>query len=181
MLAYDTRKPTDAEYYALAEEVVRLVNIERAKEGLRELALMPEMMDVAKRKSQDMVDYNYYSHYPKEGPYSRLTGNTGFMLDKVPLPGFGGPREECIDWGRYTPETVVKRWMASPGHRAALLAAHVTHIGVGFAANENGDGKWTLIVKEWTDVAVENDTRELYPYVEATNPATGSTPLKKKN
>jgi uncharacterized protein YkwD len=176
------REPTIDEAYALAEEVVRLVNIERAKEGLRELALMPEMMDVAKRKSQDMIDYNYYSHYPKEGPYSRLTGNTGFMLDEVPLPGFGGTREECIDGGAYTPETVVKRWMASSGHRAILLKAHVTHIGVGFASKMvgSGDGRWTLIVKEWTDVAVENDTRGLYPYVEATNPATGSTPLKTK-
>jgi uncharacterized protein YkwD len=179
----DNSQPTEEELYALAEEVVRLVNIERAKEGLRELALMPEMMDVAKRKSQDMVDYNYYSHYPKEGPYARLEGNTGFMLDKVPLPGFGGTREECIGAGKYTPKTIVEGWMNSSGHRAALLAAHVTHIGVGLATVKitgSSNGYWTLIVKEWTDVMVDSDTRGLYPHVEATNPATGSTPLKTK-
>jgi uncharacterized protein YkwD len=175
---YD-RALTKEETYALAEEAVRLVNIERAKEGLRALALMPEMMEVARIKSQDMVDYNYTSHYPLEGTRARANGNTAMLLDKVPLPGFGGQRAECIAGGALTPESVVQGWMNSSAHRGILLKTNVTHIGAGLATPSKGSGgKWTLIVKEWTDVAVDSDTRGLYPYVEATNPATASTPLK---
>jgi uncharacterized protein YkwD len=135
---------TSEELAALATEVVRLVNIERVNAGLGELAILPEMMEVARRKSQDMVDYNYYAHYPPEGIGTRISAETGFLLMEY---GLSGNRRECIAAGMYTPDVLVKAWMASSGHRAILLATESTHIGVGVAEGAYSD-KWTLIVKE---------------------------------
>jgi hypothetical protein len=57
----------------------------------------------------------------------------------------------------FTPETLVKAWMASSGHKRILLQEDATHIGVGFAVKPIGvggfDAKWTLIVKDMDEEA----------------------------
>jgi uncharacterized protein YkwD len=177
-----TPKPTvpteTAELYALAEEVVRLVNVERAREGLRELVLKPELMEVARIKSQDMVDYNYLAHYPTDGS-NRVSGDTFMLVQNLNIRGLQGRSEACSS-GRNTPEIAVTAWMNSPEHRKVLLSDWTTHIGVG-AANKNGTLFWTLIVTEWTNRKVDGDGRESVqnqPKPVATNPATAYTPLK---
>jgi uncharacterized protein YkwD len=182
-IALNGREPTVAEMYALAEEAVRLVNIERARVGVRELVIKPEMMEVAKIKSQDMVDYNYYAHYPVEGTSARANGNTATLIQRLNIRGLQG-RSECIDVGLDTPKSVVMGWMNSEGHRKVLLSDWNTHIGVGTAYTK-GVGStniyWTLIVSEWTNLQVDSDSRESVqnqPKPVATNPATAYTPLK---
>jgi uncharacterized protein YkwD len=172
---------TAAELYAYAEEVVRLVNIERAKEGLRELALKPEMMEVARIKSQDMVDYDYFGHYPKDGS-DRVSGNTSALIFNLNIRGLQG-RSEAITVTN-TPIDAVTNWMESSGHRKILLDAGGTHIGVGVAA-KIGPGSYkavyyTLIVNTWTNRNVDSDARESVqnqPKPVATDPATAYTPL----
>jgi uncharacterized protein YkwD len=171
-----------AELYAYAEEVVRLVNIERAKEGLRELALKPEMMEVARIKSQDMIDYDYFGHSPAEGRHARVNGSTGMLVQNLNIRGLQG-RAEAIAIGR-TPIEVVSGWLESPGHRKILLSDWTTHIGVGVACKIDGLYKalyWTLIVNTWTNLDVDGDSRESVqnqPKPVATDPATAYTPLK---
>jgi uncharacterized protein YkwD len=171
-----------AELYTLAEEAVQLVNVERAKEGLRKLALKPEMMEVARIKSQDMVDYNYFAHHPVEGQLARANGNTFMLVQNLNIRGLQG-RTEAIAIGR-TPIEVVTGWMESPGHRKILLSDWTTHIGIGVACKIDGQHKslyWTLIVNEWTNLDVDGDGRESVqnqPKPIATDPATAYTPLK---
>ena len=50
------------EQASVEQEVVRLVNVERAKAGLSPLTSDWELARVAKYKSQDMHDKNYFSH-----------------------------------------------------------------------------------------------------------------------
>jgi uncharacterized protein YkwD len=174
-----------AELYAYAEEAVRLVNIERAKEGLRELALKPEMMEVARIKSQDMVDYDYFGHSPAEGRHARVNGSTGMLVQNLNIRGLQG-RAEAIaaTAATRTPIDVVTGWLESSGHRKILLDAGGTHIGVGAACKIDGLHKslyWTLIVTEWTNLMVDGDGRESVqnqPKPVATDPATAYTPLK---
>ena len=47
---------------------------------------------------------------------------------------------ENIAKGYASPQTVVNAWMNSPGHRANILNASYTHIGVGYVSAGN---HWT--------------------------------------
>ena len=53
---------TSESFSAYQKEVVDLVNIERAKAGLNPLTLDSSISNVATKKSQDMIDDNYFSH-----------------------------------------------------------------------------------------------------------------------
>ena len=52
---------------------------------------------------------------------------------------------ENIAWGQKTPEDVMKAWMNSEGHRANILNARFTKIGVGYYQNARGTNYWTQL------------------------------------
>ena len=115
-------------------EVVRLVNDARQENGLQPLAASGELSRVARIKSQDMVDQNYFSH-------TSPTYGTPFQM----LTSFGVSYRtagENIAYGQRTPREVVTAWMNSPGHRANILNASYTQIGVGYVASGN---YWTQL------------------------------------
>ncbi|MBR0281178.1 MAG: hypothetical protein IJQ81_06260 [Oscillibacter sp.] len=115
-------------------EVVRLVNVERAKYGLSALSADGELSRIARYKSQDMRDKGYFSH---ESP----TYGSPFQM----LKSFGVSYRsagENIAYGYATPEKVVNAWMNSEGHRANILNASYTRLGVGYVAS--GD-YWTQL------------------------------------
>jgi uncharacterized protein YkwD len=175
------RLPTDAEAYALAEETVRLVNIERAKVGARELVLKPEMMDTARAKSQYIAETGYFAHSSKQ---RGTAGDAQKYLIDLAIRGLQS-FSECIAEGNFTPQSVVDAWMNSEGHRKILLSSTTTHIGVGAAFKEvSASGsvtghRWTLIVTGWTDADVNSDMRESVRDQRpvATDPATAYNPL----
>jgi uncharacterized YkwD family protein/spore coat assembly protein SafA len=114
---------------AYEAEVVRLVNVARAQNGLAPLTTNWELSRVARYKSQDMVDKHYFSH-------TSPTYGTPFQMMKA----FGltyRTAGENIAYGQRTPQEVVTAWMNSSGHRANILNASYTQIGVGYVANGN--------------------------------------------
>lgn len=119
------------------QKVVELVNIERQKNGLSQLALNSSVSNVAMTKSKDMASNNYFAHQ------SPTYGSAGDMLTKfgVKWSAWG----ENIASGQRSPEAVVKAWMNSSGHRANILSSNFTKIGVGYATNANGTPYWTQI------------------------------------
>jgi hypothetical protein len=177
------RLPTDAEIYALEEEVVRLVNIEREKAGVRELVLKPEMMDASRIKSQYMVETNTFAHSSKQ---RGTAGDVGMYINSLAIRGLQGFPECIAATNHSTPKEVVEgMWMKSDGHREILLSSTATHIGVGVAfEGMNASGsvmgqKWTLIITQWTDGRVNGDMRESVRDQRpiATDPATAYNPL----
>jgi uncharacterized YkwD family protein len=114
-------------------QVVELVNVERQKNGLAPLTLDPAISNVARIKSKDMSDNNYFAHQ------SPTYGSAADMLTQhgIRYTAWG----ENIAAGQRTPEEVVNAWMNSPGHRANILASHFTKIGVGYV--NNGRPHWT--------------------------------------
>jgi len=107
-------------------EVVRLVNEIRVQNGLKPLTAHWELSRVARYKSQDMADNHYFSH-------TSPTYGTPFQMIKA----FGltyRTAGENIAYGYATPQAVVNGWMNSSGHRANILNANYTHIGVGYVA-----------------------------------------------
>ena len=110
-------------------EVVRLVNEIRKKNGLRALEQDWQLSRVARYKSQDMKDKNYFSHTsPTYGSPFQMMKSFGISYKTA---------GENIAKGYSTPEAVVNGWMNSSGHRANILNSSFTHIGVGYVSGGN--------------------------------------------
>lgn len=114
---------------AYETEVIRLVNEQRAKYGLKPLTENWELSRVARYKSQDMHDKKYFSHTsPTYGSPFTMMKNFGISYRTA---------GENIAMGYATPQAVVTAWMNSSGHRANILNASFTQIGVGYVADGN--------------------------------------------
>ncbi len=122
-------QPADAalSVHAYEKEVVRLVNLEREKAGLAALTLDTALTRTARLKSQDMHDRGYFDH-------NSPTYGTPFQLMKAQGVSYRTAGEN-IAMGYRTPEAVVAAWMNSPGHRANILNASYTKIGVGYVSD----------------------------------------------
>ena len=110
-------------------EVIRLVNEIRVQNGLKALTTNWELSRVARYKSEDMVKNRYFSH-------NSPTYGTPFQM----MRSFGlsyRTAGENIAYGQRTPAAVVDAWMNSSGHRANILNASYTQIGVGYCASGN--------------------------------------------
>lgn len=124
-----------AGYSAFQNEVVRLVNVERAKNGLTALTPDATIMKTATLKSQDMAKNNYFSHTsPTYGSPFDLMKKYGVSYRTA---------GENIAMGQTTPAQVMNGWMNSAGHRANILNSSYTKIGVGVAQNAAGQYYWT--------------------------------------
>lgn len=117
------------------ERVAQLVNVEREKNGLQPLTFDASISNVARAKSKDMADNNYFAHQ------SPTYGSAGDMLRNFGInwSAWG----ENIASGQRTPEEVVNAWMNSEGHRANILSPNFGKIGVGYVTNGNGTPYWT--------------------------------------
>ena len=117
---------------AYESEVIRLVNIERSKNGLSPLIEDWQVSRVARYKSQDMRDRGYFSHTsPTYGSPFQMLKSFGISYRSA---------GENIAKGYKSPAAVVDGWMNSSGHRANILNPSFTHIGVGY---EKDGSYWT--------------------------------------
>lgn len=121
--------------YALSNfenDVVTLTNKERQQAGLSLLEVDNALSNVAREKSNDMQRNGYFSHTsPTYGSPFDMMRDFGITYQSA---------GENIAQGQRTPEEVVQAWMNSEGHRANILNANFTHIGVGY----DPDGQhWT--------------------------------------
>jgi uncharacterized YkwD family protein/spore coat assembly protein SafA len=127
--------PADSPEEAFEKEVVRLVNVERARNGLQPLKENWELSRVARYKSMDMRDKGYFSHTsPTYGSPFDMMKNFGIAYSTA---------GENIAMGQKTPADVMKGWMNSEGHRKNILSPSYTEIGVGYAVNSKGSTYWT--------------------------------------
>ena len=116
----------DPTVVSFEREVIRLVNEIRVQNGLKPLTEHWELSRVARYKSQDMVDNRYFSH-------TSPTYGSPFQMIKAFGLSFRTAGEN-IAYGQRTPQAVVNAWMNSSGHRANILNAAYTQIGVGYVA-----------------------------------------------
>lgn len=120
---------TDMAVLNYENEVIRLVNEIRVQNGLSRLTADWELSRVARYKSQDMKDNNYFSHTsPIYGSPFTMMKNFGISYRSA---------AENIAKGQKTPQAVVNAWMNSSGHRANILNATYKKIGVGYVPSGN--------------------------------------------
>lgn len=117
---------------AVVTEVVRLVNAERAKAGLPALTMNREANAAAQVRAREIV--SNFSH-------TRPSGASCFTALREAGVNYRGAGEN-IAYGQPSAQAVVQAWMHSPGHRANILNAQFTAIGVGHHV-QNGTHYWT--------------------------------------
>ncbi|MDE6777840.1 MAG: hypothetical protein K2J25_07840 [Oscillospiraceae bacterium] len=117
-----------------ANEVVSLVNQERAKQGLNALQVIPALNNAATKRSQELV--TLFSHTRPDGSNCATVLNEFGVTWKT--------TGENIAYGYATPEDVMTGWMNSSGHRANILSENFDSIGIG-VVSENGVLYWTQV------------------------------------
>ena len=135
-LRFVNNEPTSTQYVVSAyeKEVLRLVNSERAKEGIAPLTLHVKLSEVARLKSQDMKDKKYFNHIsPTYGSPSDMIQQFGISYSAV---------GENIAYGQRSPKDVVTAWMNSEGHRENIMNPIYTQIGIGHVTEGN---YWTQL------------------------------------
>lgn len=130
--------PSDA---VIAEQsrVIELVNVERASVGLAPLAPNDRLTEAAIGYANTMAAQNHFSHTGKDGSSVRSRAEAAGYLTWTFLG-------ENLAAGQKTPERVVAAWMSSPGHRANILAADATEVGLGHvqASGSSYSDYWAL-------------------------------------
>lgn len=121
MSKYDKGKPD-------AQEMLDLVNNERANNGAAPLTIDPRLSKSAQRKADDMVKYNYFEHVsPHDGRhgYQYVFDATG---DTCTHASENLHAEEDATSG-----SSVDGWISSPPHHKAMIDKRYTLTGFGVA------------------------------------------------
>jgi uncharacterized protein YkwD len=116
------------------------VNATRAAHGLGALSLDPTLARAARRHSAEMIQGGYFAHGDFRGR---------MLAFHVRGPFIG----ENLAWGSGSyaaASTVISEWLASPEHRANLLRASFTRIGIGAARGSFlGNGGSTVFTADF--------------------------------
>lgn len=120
---------------SFVQQVVRLVNEERAKAGLPALTVDAGASNAAQVRAKEIA-VSFSHTRPNGSSFSTALTEAG--------AGFRGAGEN-IAYGQTTPEKVMEGWMNSSGHRANILNGNYTAIGVGHYKNSSGVDYWTQL------------------------------------
>ncbi|NLL00228.1 MAG: hypothetical protein GX271_06145 [Clostridiales bacterium] len=104
-----------------AEEVLRLVNIERSKAGLSSLTTNATLKAAADKRAQE-TKVSFSHTRPNGSKFSTVLQEFGISYRTA---------GENIAYGQRSPQEVVNGWMNSPGHRANILNGSFGKIGIG--------------------------------------------------
>lgn len=118
----------------MQQEILGLVNTERAAAGCGALTLNAQLNTAATAHSEDMAANNYFDH-------TGLDGSAPW--DRARAAGYGSSFiGENIAQGYRSADAVMNGWMNSSGHRANILNCGYNHLGVGLSSQGN---YWTQL------------------------------------
>ncbi len=120
------------------EVVARLVeahNRERAEAGLPVLTVDPRLQAAAETHARDMAEHGKMRHRGSDGsdPFRRIMSQ-GYRFRRA---------GENVAAGQSSPESVLRDWMHSSGHRRNILGGF-SQIGAAYATGANGNPYWCV-------------------------------------
>ena len=122
-------------YSAYANEVLRLVNIERANVGVAPLVLDEALCNAANMRAIEMDCTGVFGH-------KRPNDNSCFEVYDICNVEWQSACGENIAGGQATPEEVMKSWLGSAGHKANILSPEYTKMGLGYSNSGCGAGSY---------------------------------------
>ena len=121
----------------LAEQLYRLINLERALADVEPLDWDEDLAKVAQDYACRMIEGDFFGHVDpvtKSAPDHRLT-LAGYEFDVM---------GENLALGQTTAAEVLDSWMASPSHRDNILSPSWTQLGIGIRTDPDGTVHWVL-------------------------------------
>jgi len=120
-------------------ELVALINVQRASNGLMPLLAQPGLSAAAREHGVDMACNSLSSHIGSNGSSTKER----VIAQGYPFLTIG----ENIAAGYDTPREVVTEWMNSPKHRRILLDPSFTEVGAGYIYHSNSTygSYWTVL------------------------------------
>ena len=138
-LVVESRSTRPLAVAPVEQEVIDIINGERARQGLGPLNSDPRLTEAAAIHSIDMAGGGFFAHQGSDGsgPDERVT-REGYRWRYV---------AENIGCGQDTPQHIVASWMSSAGHRDNMLSADATDIGVALATRHDSSCRifWTAL------------------------------------
>ena len=111
--------------------VAALINNYRTSSGLNAIAYEPTLTYIAKLRSADLMNRNYFSHYTPEG----TTVFDLFRANGINFRIGGENLGQAMPAGIGSPEAFLGAWKNSPSHNANMLRTGYNYIGVGMVSN----------------------------------------------
>lgn len=109
---------TDAE-----DIILELMNGKRAEAGLQPLVLDNTLIQVARYKSDHMIQYGYFDHTNPDGTdWTSWLQAIGYTYNAT---------AENIVSNTYDPIEFFNQWWNSPGHKANMMNPNYTKVGIG--------------------------------------------------
>ena len=123
-------QPTSEE---IAEDIIVRINEEREALGLEPFVVNEQLMMMARWRSQDMVDGNYFSHDPPPGhptlaDFNERLGYESLHTPKENLVYMGRTEDQSLD---AVASSTVESWRGSPGHWRLIVSPDIEMTGVG--------------------------------------------------
>jgi len=112
-------------------EILKLMNKKRIEAGLNQLALDNALLQIARYKSNHMIQYNYFNHNTPQGiNWTSWLVSIGYYYNTT---------GENIASNNYDPVQLFNQWWNSPGHRANMMNPAYNKVGIGVIY---GNGKY---------------------------------------
>ena len=106
-----------------------LLNLDRSNYNLAELTIDPALSRIARLKSEDMRDNQYFAHTsPTYGDVRSMLAQMGYAYTAT---GENIAHHATI-------EKAQAALISSPGHRRNILSRGYTKVGIGVALDQNG-------------------------------------------
>jgi uncharacterized protein YkwD len=124
---YRKAQPTKVRPWQAKRATICLINSRRASHGVPKLNRHRDLNSAARRHANYVEDHHCWSH--------QCAGELS-LLGRVQRSGYSSGASgwgcgEVMQWGDMTPKQIVRSWMSSSLHRAALLDRKYEHLGVG--------------------------------------------------
>ena len=116
-------------------QVLTLVNEERAKSGLSPLTLDTAACDAAQTRAREIVS-NFSHTRPGGKSFSTALTEAGVTFRSA---------GENIAYGQTSPSQVMNSWMNSSGHRANIMSKNYTKIGIAHYEDASGTDYWVQL------------------------------------
>lgn len=129
VLHFPVNARADSSATAAEQTLFRLLNEDRARQGLPALILDAELSRIARIKSQDMVSNNYFAHT------SPTYGNVRSMLNSFGVSFQSAGENIARSRSVYHSNAA---FLSSEGHRRNMLSTTYTHVGIGVVVNSSG-------------------------------------------
>jgi Uncharacterized protein with SCP/PR1 domains len=115
---------TDAE-----DKIFELMNEKRTEAGLQPLILDNTLIQVARYKSNHMIQYGYFDHTNPDGTtWVNWLNTIGYNYNQT---------AENIVSNTYDPFEFFNQWWNSPGHKANMMNPSYTKVGIGVVQGNN--------------------------------------------